>query len=89
MAIRLIYNRPLIYTNHVVGVLQAATYTGELLNNFKYLSPSTVTVALAFLFDGYGAQRSNRSMLIKAGRIEKGTIQQWIHMTDRTMKSAG
>ena len=26
----LIYNRPLIYNNRVVGVLQAATYTGEL-----------------------------------------------------------
>ncbi len=73
----LIYNRPLIYNNHVVGVLQAATYTGELLNNFKYLfiPLALVTVALAFLFGWFMAHKALKpiDVLIEAaGRIEKG-----------------
>lgn len=73
----LIYNRPLIYNNRVVGVLQAATYTGELWNNFKYLFiPSAlVTVILAFSFGWFMAQKALKpiDVLIEAAsRIEKG-----------------
>src|SRR5690625_498457 len=73
----LIYNRPLFYGKQVVGVLQSAMYTGELLNNYSTLFiPAAVTmIMLAFSFGWFLARKALKpidDVIDAANQIEQG-----------------
>lgn len=74
----LVYNRPLIYNGQVVGVLQAATYTGDLPSNFRslFIPSALLTILLAFSFGWFMARKALKpidDVIAAANLIESGT----------------
>lgn len=74
----LVYHQPVVYRGQVVGILQAATYTGELLNDYKtlFVPAAMITVLIASLFGWFLASKALQpidQVIASTKQIEKGS----------------